>query len=236
MDLLGENVPGDVASTLRDQIDSVINSRNAGLISISIAAAIWSASGGVATLMKGMNRIYRESEKRAFWMRYALAVGLTLLAGTFLIVAFLVMILGQVYGLRIADELGLEGVAAQLFTWARLPLVFLVVLLSVDFLYWVAPSAGRRFRIVSPGSLLFTLAWLGLNLVFGLYVSRFGSFNATYGALAGVVVVLLWFYLTSFLLLIGAETDAVVIEKVDKRRAPAVDPNNPHEDVAEAAG
>ena len=233
MDLLGDNVPSDVASVLRDQIDAVISGSNTGLVSIAIAASIWTASSGVASLMKGMNRIYRVAEKRAVWKRYGIAIGLTLLAGNFLIASFIVMVLGQVYGLRIAGLLGLEGQAARIFTLARLPLSFVVVLLAVDFLYWVAPNTRQRFRLLSPGAVLFTVAWLALNLFFGLYVSKFGTYNATYGALAGVVVVLIWFYLTSFLLFVGVEVDAVMLAKVDKQQPAVVTP--PESDAADAA-
>ena len=221
MDLLGDNVPADVASVLRTQLEQVIESQNAGLLSIGILGALVTASSGIATLIKGMNRIYGVKEARPFWKRYLLSLGITLFAGGALIIAFFLFVVGQVYGLKIANEVGLEGQAAQLITFARWPVVLLTVLTAVAFLYWAAPNAKQPFRWITPGALVFAFAWLLLNYLFGLYLSNFGSYNATYGALGSVVIVLLWFYLTSFLLLLGAEINAVLIEEIAPEKAPS---------------
>jgi membrane protein len=213
MDLLGENVPADVASVLRGQIEEIIEAQNPGLVSIAIVGALWTAASGISGLIKGLNRIYGVKEGRPVWKRYLVSLGLTLLAGGALIVAFFLFIVGQVYGLEVAGELGLEGQAAQLITLARWPIVIIAVLAAVAFLYWAAPNAKLPFRWLTPGSVLFTAAWLLLNYLFGVYLSSFSSYNVTYGALAGVVIVLLWMYLTSFLLLLGAEINFVLIKE-----------------------
>ena len=223
IDLLGESVPQDVASVLRTQVDAVIEARNVGLISIGILGALWTASSGIGTLIKGLNRIHAVKEHRPFWKRFAVSIGLTLLAGGSLIVAFLVLIIGHVYGLKIANEIGMEGLAAQLFTLSRWPLVIVAVLTAVAFLYWAAPNAKLPFRWLTPGSALFTSAWLLLNYLFGVYLANFGSYNTTYGALGGVVIVLVWFYLTGFLLVLGAEVNSLfhVTRERPERGAPA---------------
>jgi membrane protein len=230
MDLLGDSVPSDVASVLRTEVDGVIGSQNVGLVSIGILASIWAASSGVATLIKGMNRIYAVREGRPFWKRYAVALGLTVLAGGLLIGAFLLLVVGQVYGLRIANELAIEGIAADLLTLARWPLVVVTVLVTVAFLYWAAPNAKLPFRLLTPGSVVFGIAWLVLNYLFGLYISNLGNYNATYGTLGGVVIVLLWFYITGFALLLGAEINVVLM----REDATAVEKVAPAESEAEA--
>ena len=158
IDLLGESVPQDVASVLRTQVDAVIEARNVGLISIGILGALWTASSGIVALIKGLNRIHAVKEQRPFWKRFAVSIGLTLLAGGSLIIAFLVLTIGHVYGLKIANEIGMEGLAARLFTLSRWPLVIVAVLTAVAFLYWAAPNAKLPFRWLTPGSALFTSA------------------------------------------------------------------------------
>jgi membrane protein len=217
IELLGESVPADVASVLRTQVEEVVESQNAGLLSIAIVAAIWTASGAFMTLMKGMNRVCEVQEKRPIWKRYLLAVGLTLLAGSTLVLAFSALIIGQVFGNEIAAEAGLEGAAEAFVTIIRWPAVVLAVLAAVALVYWLTPAKGCPFRFVSPGSVLFTLAWIGLNFLFGIYLANFGAYDSTYGALAGVVVVMLWFYLTGLLLFLGAELNQQIDEFTEER-------------------
>jgi membrane protein len=217
IELLGESVPADVASVLRTQVEEVVESQNAGLLSIAIVAAIWTASGAFMTLMKGMNRVCEVQEKRPIWKRYLLAVGLTLLAGSTLVVAFSALIIGQVFGNEIATEAGLEGAAEAFITIIRWPAVVLAVLAAVALVYWLTPANGCPFRLISPGSVLFTLAWIGLNFLFGIYLANFGAYDSTYGALAGVVVVMLWFYLTGLLLFLGAELNQQIDEFAEER-------------------
>jgi membrane protein len=231
MNLLGDNVPADVASVLRTQIQEVIESRNASLLSLGVVGVLWTASSGVATLIKGLNRIYGVKEARPAWKRYAMSLGLILLAGGAMIVAFFLAVVGQVYGLKIANEIGVEGAAAEIATLARWPVIAIAVLTAVAFLYWAAPNAKLPFRWITPGSVMFTLVWLVLNLLFSFYISNFASYNATYGALGSVVMVLLWFYLTSYLLLLGAEINAALVEEV----APEETPSNTSAARSEAA-
>ena len=216
--LLGDSIPEDVSDVLRSQIEDIVGSQNVGLLSVGIAAAIWTASSGFMCVIKVMNRVHETRETRPIWKRYLLAVGLVLLAGGSLIVAFLLTVVGQVFGRQIADELGMDPQWLSLIRW---PIIVVFVLLAVGLIYWITPSKSLPFRFVSPGALIFTIAWLVLNLVFGLYVTNFSRYDSTYGALGGIVVVLLWFYLTSFLLFLGAELNQMIYEAVGNRKAPA---------------
>lgn len=219
--LLGDSIPPDVSSVLRSQIEEIVQSQDLGLLSIGIFGALWTASSGFMTLIKGMNRVYESRESRPVWKRYLLAVGLTLLAGGSLIVAFLILIVGQIFGNQIADELGMQGQAVQMLSIARWFLVVLFVLVAVALIYWITPSKPLPFRFITPGSVLFTIAWVVLNLLFGLYIGNFGAYDSTYGALGGVVVVLLWFYLTAFLLFLGAVLNQMLFEAVEEGKDPA---------------
>lgn len=219
MSLIGDSLPADVSSVLRNELTSVLDSSNAGLVSIGVLAAIAAASSGFNTIMKSMNRIYGIQEGRPFLLRYLISMVLTVLAGSVFVTAFLLFILGQLYGPDLAGKIGLGGVAAQLVYYGRWPAAMIVVMLAVDFLYWVTPNQRGGFLWVTPGGVIFTLGWLAATFLFGLYVSRFGSYNATYGALGAVVILMLWFYMTSLILFVGAEVNAVLSKHVKRGRA-----------------
>lgn len=213
MDLLEGRIPSDAASVLSRQLEGVVESQNPGLLSIGILGAVWAASGGVGAVIKAMNRAYDVQESRPFWRKYALQVGLTLLAGTFIIGAFALLLAGQIFGQELADALGVGGLFALLISLGRWPVVIALLLVAVAFLYWAAPNAKLPFKWITPGSVLFTVVWLAATYGFGLYVAHFGSYNATYGALGGVVILLVWLYLSAFILLVGAELNAVLEEQ-----------------------
>jgi membrane protein len=212
MNLLGEGLPADARSVIEGQLRSVVDSRNGGLLTISILAALWAASSGIGSLMRKLNRIFDVDETRSMPKKYGIAVGLTFLGAGMLVLAFVLFFVGQVYGVKIAAEIGLEGIAADLLPLARWPLVILLVMVAAGLLYWLAPNTSSPFRLISAGAIAFTLAWLAASYLFGIYVSNFGNYNATYGALGGVVILLLWFYLTAFLLLLGAEINALMLK------------------------
>jgi membrane protein len=215
--LLGDSVPADVSRVLRSQLEDTVGSQDFGLLSIGIAGAIWTASSGFMCLIKGMNRVHETRETRPIWKRYLLAISLVLLAGSSLIAAFLLIVLGQVFGRQIADELNMDAQWLNLIRW---PIVIVFVLLAVALIYWITPSKQLPFRFASPGAVIFTAAWLVLNLFFGLYISNLSRYSTTYGALGGIVVVMLWFYLTSFLLFLGAELNQMIYEAIEVRKAP----------------
>jgi membrane protein len=220
MEELGQQLPPDAASLLQREIETVIESRDAGLVSIGILGAIWAASSGVGTIMKAMNRAYEVKETRSRWKRYGLAVGLTLLGGLFMIGGTLLLLGGQWFGLEVAERLGFEGTAATAFALMRWPLVLVCLMAALAFLYWAAPNVQLPFKWITPGAVLATFAWVVMTLGFGVYVANFGSYNATYGALAGVVIALFYLYLTSFVLLAGAELNAILAQESAPEKLP----------------
>jgi len=236
MDLLGDSLPSDTASILQRELDTVIQSRDFGLLSIGIVAAILTASSGFATITKAMNRIYDVKETRPRWKRYGLAIGVTLLGGAFLIIAFLIQIVGQLYGLEIAAEIGLEGPAATAISLARWPIAMVLVLVALAFIYWAAPNAKAPFRWVTVGAIVAMIGWIVTSLGFGFYVGNFSSYNATYGTLGGVAVLMIWFYLSGFVVLLGAELNVVLAEEAEPDKlerparddAPATEPQTPY--------
>jgi|FLYL01.1.fsa_nt_gi membrane protein len=216
MSQLRETLPSDAESVVERELSAVLESRNAGLLSFGVLAALWSASSAVATVMKALNRAYDVKETRPFLRRYATALGLTLLGGAFFVASFALLVIGQAAGTDLARSLGFGGAAAFLLGLLRFPLVVAMLAAAAAFLYWAAPNVKLPFRWVSPGSALFVAGWVVSTFAFSLYVANFGAYNATYGALAGVVVLLIWLYISAFVFLAGAELNALL----HARRAP----------------
>ncbi len=222
VDALGESLPEDSANVLRRQIDSVLETRTAGLLSVGIVGSIWAASGAIGTIMKTMNRVYDVRESRPTWKRYATAVSLTILGGAFLLAAIVSLVVGEAYSRDLASAIGLGSTYTEFLYFGRWPATIVVIMLATAVLYWAAPAVDLPFRLVSRGSIFFTLGWLIASFIFGLYVANFGSFNSTYGTLGAVVIALLWAYITGFLLLIGGEIDATEFERKNRLAAAAL--------------
>ncbi len=205
---LSAALPEQAQPILLDQLQSVASASNGALgfsLVISLLAALWSASSGTGNLLKAINIAYDEDESRGFLKVRGIALALTLGAIVFMLLTLaLVAVVPVVLD---ALPLGTLGtVLAQVLRWVLL-VVLVVVALAVT--YRVAPDRDLpRFAWVSTGSLVATVLWIIGSIAFSLYVNNFGSYNKTYGAIAGVVVLMLWLYLTSYIVLLGAEINA----------------------------
>jgi membrane protein len=205
---LSAQLPEDAQSLLGQQLTNITENSGGALtvsLIISILAALWSASGGTGNLITAVNVAYDEVETRSFIKRKALALGLTLGAIVFVLVTFgLIAVVPVVLD---ALPLGVFGtILAQVVRWV---LLLGVVAGSLAVLYRVAPDRDNpRLRWVSLGSIVVTVIWAVVSLLFSLYVDNFGSYDKTYGAIAGVIVLMLWLYLTCYLVLLGAEINS----------------------------
>jgi membrane protein len=203
-----DQLPEEAANLIGDQLTSITENSGGALtfgLILSIGAALWSASGGVGNLVTAVNIAYDEVEARGFVKRKLLSLGLTLGAVVFVLVALtLVAVLPAVL-----EELPLGVVGTVLAQVARWVLLLLMFAGSLGVLYRVAPDRDApQFRWVSLGSVVVTLVWAAVSVGFSLYVDNFGSYDKTYGAIAGVIVLMLWLYLTCYLVLLGAEINA----------------------------
>jgi membrane protein len=203
-----EQLPDDAARLIGDQLTAITeNSGGAltfGLIT-SILAALWSASGGVGNLVTAVNLAYDEVEARGFVKRKLLSLGLTLGAVVFVLVALTLVAVVP----AVLEELPLGVVGTVLAQVARWALLFVVFAGSLAVLYRLAPDRDApQMRWVSLGSVVVTLLWAAVSVGFSIYVNNFGSYDKTYGAIAGVIVLMLWLYLTCYLVLLGAEINA----------------------------
>jgi membrane protein len=207
---LSAQLPEDAAGLIETQLRSIVDNSGSALsisLLVSILAALWSTSGGVGNLITAVNLAYDEVETRNFVKQKATSLALTLGAIVFVLITFgLVAVVPAVLD---ALPLGVVGtVLAQVLRWAVLLAVFAG---SLAVLYRVAPDRDApRFRWVSLGAVVVTVIWALVSVGFSIYVDNFGSYDKTYGTIAGVIVLMLWLYLTCYLVLLGAEINSEV--------------------------
>ncbi|MEX2445978.1 MAG: YihY/virulence factor BrkB family protein [Dehalococcoidia bacterium] len=208
-------LPAEARTVLTEQLRAILEGQQAGLLSFGIVAALWAAGNGVAALMRAMNRVYDVEETRPFVKRTAIAIGLTLLGGVVVIGALALAVAGQALGAAAAQALGLGEAYATVASVLQYVLAVALLTVAAAFLFWAAPDAHLPFRWLSAGAALFVVGWIVATAAFGWYVSNFGNYNATYGALGGLIILMLWFYLTAFVMLIGAEVNVILARRSD---------------------
>jgi membrane protein len=202
-----------VPAQAMDQVMRVIaemQTPQGGVLSLGIALAIWSAAGGVLAAMEALNVAYDVAETRPAWKRYLLAILCTVGIAALMILAAAFMVLGPQLAAPIADFLGVERVVVTVWSFLRWPVAVMLLLLVIALIYYVGPNIGQPFRYLTPGSLIAVVVWIAASVGFGFYVAHFASYNATYGSIGAIIVMLLYFYISAAVLLLGAEANAVI--------------------------
>ncbi len=201
---LGQIAPSNVTQILGDRIRAISSESKTGLLTIGAVVALWSASSGVAGLQRALNTIYGVREGRPFWRARGLALVMTLYASVLALVAGLVAVVTPV----VADAVG--GPVGTAVTLLRLPVAGLVMMLLWATLYYLLPDVEQEFKFITPGLVFGVIVWVLASWGFSNYVSHFGSYEATYGSLGGIIVMLLWMYISSLVVLLGAEANAII--------------------------
>jgi membrane protein len=210
IDVLRPLVSPDTLNTIQPSLDQIAHSQGAGLaLVIGILGALWSASGYVSAFGRAMNRIYEIDEGRPFWKLRPVMLLVTLVAILMVAVVLVMLIVSGPLATSIGDEIGLGSQALLVWNIAKWPIIVVVVMLVVAMLYYATPNVRQpEFRWLSVGAGVAIVIWVVASVAFAFYVAGFGSYNKTYGALAGVVVGLLWIWITNVAMLFGAELDS----------------------------
>ncbi len=203
--------PGTL-DTLRGPLTDLADSQAAGLaLVLGLVGALWSASGYVGAFGRAMNRIYEIREGRPIWKLRPWMLLVTVVAVLLAAVVLLILVVSGPVARAIGDQVGLGSAAVATWEIVKWPVLALAVMLVVAILYWATPNIRQpKFRWISIGAAVAILVWVLASVGFGLYVATFSSYNKTYGSLAGVIVFLLWLWLTNVALLLGAEIDAEI--------------------------
>ncbi|MBG0826369.1 YihY/virulence factor BrkB family protein [Planomonospora sp. ID67723] len=227
IDNLGALAPGPAREILHTVLVTLQNSqRGAGVATIiGIAVALWSASGYVAAFMRAANIMYEMPEGRPIWKTLPLRLAITTVLVILTAAGAVAVVFTGDLARRAGDVLGLGETAVAVWNIAKWPVLVIAVMLVLALLYWLAPNVAHPgFRWITPGSALAVVLWIVASLGFGFYVANFGSYAKTYAALAGVVVFLVWLWITNITVLLGVEFDA------ELARARAIEDGHPPEE------
>jgi membrane protein len=209
-DILTQIGAGSAANTLKPTLTQLSHSSSSGLaLILGLATALWSASGYVGSFGRAMNRIYEVGEGRPVWKLRPVMLLVTAITVVLTALVALALIVSGPVATAVGDAIGLGSTALLVWNIVKWPVMLAVVVLIVALLYYATPNVKQpKFRWISVGAVVAILTWVVVSALFGFYVANFSSYNKTYGSLAGVIVFLLWLWLTNLALLFGAELDA----------------------------
>jgi membrane protein len=211
IDNLGTVAPGPAKDIVTSAIKNIEGSQGAAglFFVIGLVAAIWSASGYIGAFMRASNAIYDIEEGRPIWKTLPLRVGLTVLLMVLTAVSAIGVTLSGGLARQAGNLVGVGDTAVTVWNLAKWPVLLLFVSFLFAVLYWAAPNVKQPgFRWITPGGVLAVVGWVIASLAFAFYVGNFGSYNKTYGALAGPIVFLVWLWISNVMILLGAEFNA----------------------------
>jgi membrane protein len=207
---------GIIATNLR----GLVASPRPHLLTLGLAAALYSASRGVDAVRKALNLAYDVKESRPLWKTELIAFGVTVGGGILMLVGIAVLLGGGGVGLWVARHLEIGDEYVRVLRLIRWPVTTVVITLGAALGYYLLPNVEQRFKFITPGSVIGTLFWFLASWGFGKYVSNFGSYNVTYGSIGGVIVLLTWFYITGFILLMGGELNVIIEQATPDGKKP----------------
>lgn len=210
LNVLESALPAEGYKMIETTISEVMKSRSGGLLSIGIIGTLWSASAGMNSLMKSLNRAYEVEEERSFIVTRSLAIVLTLALIFVFIVALLLPVFGKQIGMFAFSYLGLSEEFLKIWgaiRWILTPVILFLVFLG---LYYVTPNIKIKCLTAVPGALFASLGWIAVSFGFSFYVSNFTNYTATYGGIGGIIVLMLWFYFSGIIIMVGGEINSLL--------------------------
>jgi membrane protein len=215
---LGDNLPPALAGTVQQELQNVIGQQRLSLVSTGAVLALWAATSGTMTLIKAMNRAYGVRETRSLIRRYALGLVLTIAGALAVLVAFVTIVGGALLTEQAVAALGLGNQAWSTVSLLRWPLVGAILIVAAAVIYRYGPNLQPSWGTALTGAVVFAVGWLVATFLFAQYVTRVANYGATYGALGGIIVLMIWLYLTGLVQLVGAEIVAIRLGKSDPER------------------
>jgi membrane protein len=222
--LLGSVAPGAVLDMIElAKESSAKNPAGSALaFTLGLIGALWAASGASGAIVKAVNRAYDQEETRPFWRVRLVALGLVFAGGVVLAAVFLLIVFGGPLGEAIASRAHLGGAFDVVWNILRWPIAYAGILVFFALVYYAAPDMPQRnWKWITPGSLLGSLLWLALSGLFALYTSFSGSYDRTYGSIAGAIILLLWLNYSAVALLLGAELNSELEKQAERRESRA---------------
>ncbi|OIJ68376.1 YihY/virulence factor BrkB family protein [Streptomyces mangrovisoli] len=208
--------PGSARDIITNAVQQLQNNSGLGSLAaiVGVVLALWSASGYVAAFTRAANAVYDVPEGRPAWKLLPLRVGLTVVLMVLAVISALIVVFTGTLARQAGTAIGIGDTALTVWSIAKWPVLVILVVVMIALLYWGTPNARvRGFRWITPGSALALLIWLVASGAFAFYVANFGSYNKTYGTLAGVIVFLIWLWISNLAILLGLEFDAEIVRQ-----------------------
>lgn len=200
--------PAEIYNLIDQTLQEILSNRSGGLLSIGIVGTLWSASNGLNALMRSLNRAYDVTEDRNFFIARGLAVVLTVAMILVFIIALILPVFGKQLGVLIFSTFGLSDVFLQIWTWIRWGITPLIIFIIFWIVFFFAPNMKITIRSAIPGALFSALGWIIVSFGFSQYVTQFGNYSATYGSIGAVIILMLWFYISGIIIIIGGEINS----------------------------
>ena len=212
LSLMAKLVPGDGMSLVRTIVSDVVGHKHAHFLTLGLTFTIWTASSGFAATIDGLDVVYRVRETRPVWRTRPIALGLTLVAGSLLLASVVLMIEGTYLGIWFTKRFDLNPSILAVWRYLRWGIGIVFAMFAVELLYHFGPDVKQRFRDSLTGAIVAVLSWIGLSYLLGSYFGHFDNLAKTYGPLGSAIGLYVWFYLSSFAILLGGEINFLLGE------------------------
>jgi membrane protein len=217
---LGAVLPPQASSLIDLTLQDIVKGSSAGKLSLGLLIALWSSSSGMGAVIHGLNLAYGVREERPWWREKILSIVLTAVVTVLLVIALLLVISGGDLASALAAQFGWRQQFTLVWNVAQWPVLLMFVMVAFGLIYYFAPNIhGGRLRRLAPGTLFGVGIWLSVSLVFRYYVRHFGNYGVSYGAIGTIIVLMLWFYLSSLAVLIGGEINSILEHALEEGNA-----------------
>lgn len=210
---LKEIIPSNAYTLLRTTIEQIVYTQNGNLLSFSIIFTIWTAAAGFRAVVRGLNRAYDVKEGRSFFKVQLVTILCTLGMAFVLVMSIFLLVFGRTIGRTLVFKLGFSHEFNRIWNIIRYVVMIGTTIIILAALYYYTPSRRLRWRDVFPGAVFSTIAWIIASLGFSFYVDNFNNYSRLYGGIGAVIVFLVWLYLTSIIIILGGEINALLVSK-----------------------
>ncbi|MDR6999127.1 YihY/virulence factor BrkB family protein [Neobacillus niacini] len=208
--------PAEAMDLIEKNVKYVMNHRNSGLLSFGIIGTIWSASNGINAIVRAFNKAYNVKENRSFIVVRGTAILLTLGMIIVFILAIILPVFGRKIGIFVFSQVGFSDEFVNVWDTLSYPVSAVILFLIFTGLYWIAPNVKLRCRSAIPGGAFATVGWIISSVGLSFFVGKFSDFSLTYGSIGAIIVLMIWLYLSAFIIILGGEINAFYSEKSKK--------------------
>lgn len=220
MNYTGRFMPGDAYKLVQKTLQEIADNSSGLKLAFGLLLALWSGSGGVASIMDALNRCYHVKDSRPWWKCRLISIALTAAISALTVVALAIVLYGGSIADFVGSHVGLSNVTVMAWHIAQWPIALFFVVMSFAILYYWGPDAEQEWQWITPGSVVGVVAWIGVSLLFRVYLHFFNSYSKTYGSLGAAIVLLLWLYISGMAILVGGEINSEIENAAAQRGHP----------------